>query len=347
MKKRGKFLALAFTFTSIANNTFATTNSGVTDTKAGNGNIVPFLLGAVLILCVLFIGYKMDKSAENTPKIKKSKMKKIPNKKNDLESEEHSSKEETKVYAEENKNDIPYEADEDEYYENDKNFDYDGLNEEIEYEEDDISLFDMEDEHESSFEDIDDDISYDTDKQEEYSGYKDLNYDSNTVSYDNEIDSIKENIQEDNNNDTEIMSSEIDKKEEVEDLNTDSVPQVAKVESQDAESFMNEINKYKEMADDEEFTGFTTNPISRTEQKESFNKYLKKKETKKEAVSKEETVEETIEEPTGEMDLGFLNQMEQSLKKDQEERMKKLKNNSKDIEEELPKKRGRKPKNEE
>lgn len=265
MKKLGRLSAAAFSFASIANSSFAVEYTESAGT--GIGDLIPFALGALLIICVLFIGYKMDKSSENAPTYKQEKKGKRAKSERAIEAEER------EVYAEENKSDIPYEADENEYYENDNSFDYKtGLDEETEYEEDDISLFSAENNSESSFNDIDDNISYNS-------------YEEPEDSQEPEYEEVEEPVQE-RHTKRYTKKKATSSVEKVEDL--PELPQVP------------ENNEYVE---EEQF----------------------------------------VEEPSGQMDIGFLNQMEQNLKKNQEERMKKA---GVDASEE-PKKRGRKPKKQE
>ena len=279
MKKSVRLLAMMFLFVSIANSSFAISAS-TESTGRSIGDIIPFILGAILIICVLCIAYKMDSSSENSQKIKKSK--KIETEEDTIEPVELSEEEEAEIYAEENRADLPYEEDENEYYENDNNFDYDDiLNDETEYEEDDISLFSVENDQESSFDNIDDNFS------------------------------LKE-------------------------------PQNQK---QDVENFMKELNKYKEQADrdNDGFAGFTTKTTTKSKKKEpkepkaTDEKDEGKKIRKKSTKIKEDATSE-------QMDISFLEQMEQNLKKHQEERMRKSGIVEDTVEEEKPKKRGRKPK---
>lgn len=356
MKKLGRLSAAAFSFATIANNSFAA-SMNKDNTSLGFGDIVPFALGALLIVCVLLIGYKMDKSAENAPTIKKQKVqnKKAKNDKKEREGvKEYSETEEAQIYAEENKADIPYEADENEYYDSDSNFDYSGLNDDVEYEEDDVSLFSSENNQESSFDDIDDNISY-------------------------EVESIEEPIKEEDDFEYSDAIEGLDEKiDSLDDINEDgtsnSVSELVKDEEQDAQSFMNELNKYKAEAEqeEEEFPGFTTKSYSKAELKKGNNpkRYTMKKyinetsnevelpellQVEEDSSSGEESYndiepyselmeEQFIEAPSGQMDIGFLNQMEQNLKKNQEERIRKAGIDSEKSDEEEPKKRGRKPK---
>lgn len=306
MKKICGVLAITFAFTSITNNSLAVSNSS----KMGARDILPFTIGALLIICVLFIGYKMDKYSENSSIIKKGKNSKNKKVKH---SEEITEKKETEIYDKVNNEDIPYESNENEYYENDNNFDYDSeLNDETEYEEDDVSLFScVENNKESSFDDIDDSISYS---------------DSTMVFDTNELKETQ-NVQE------------------------------TQKEEQDAESFMNELNRYKEEAEkeDDDFVGFTT--------KVTPKKIEKVEQPPKKEIVEEDVKEDLVEEKnvktdtnkkeidSEQMDVNFLNQIEQNLKRNQEERMRKagileeqsIENNV----EEKPKKRGRKPKKQE
>ena len=138
--------------------------------------------------------------------------------------------------------------------------------------------------------------------------------------------------------------------------------QIAKVEEQDAESFMNEINKYKEdaISDDSDFGGFTTTNNEQKKVESKSKKHYTKKTVEKNKIENDETVEldskvdeiqdiDNIE--NSQTNFDFLSQMEENLKKSQEERLekKKTKKDSAKVKEKEekkePKKRGRKPKN--
>ena len=153
--------------------------------------------------------------------------------------------EENEIYAEENKSDSPYVAEENEYYENDNNFDYSGLNEDTEYEEDDISLFSVGSNQESRFDNIDDDIYSSIQTQQE----DDFEYSETVNGLDEKIDSLDK-------------------------LDDASVSDVTKIEEQDAESFMNELNKYKEEVEDDEFIGFTTSSSNKAEVEEDVKRNI-------------------------------------------------------------------------
>lgn len=167
MKNLGKLGAAAFAFASIANKSLAVDQTSKS-ASMGISDLAPFAFGALLIIGVLFIGYKMDKASESMPTTRKEKAPKKS--KGKRAKEEYTPAQEAEVYAEENKSDMPYEEDENEYYESDNGFDdLSGLDEETEYEEDDVSLFSTATEQESSFNDIDDNISYDVEEKETFS----------------------------------------------------------------------------------------------------------------------------------------------------------------------------------
>ena len=326
MKKLCGVLAMTFAFTSIAKNSFAVSSGNGMEAK----DIFPFVIGAVLIICVLFIGYKMDKYSENAPIIKKGK--KAKNKKA-KHSEEITEEKKVEIYAKENKADIPYEADEDEYYDNDNNFDYDNrLNDDTEYEEDDISLFSsIDNNQESSFDDVDDNISY---------------FDSTMVFDSNELNVSK--YSEQNTEVAQELDEKISSLDDIDDLDSIDTLEEEK-EEQDATNFMNELNRYKEEAEKEDdgFVGFTTKVASKKIEKveEPVIEDLAEENNVKRYTKKKDDISEQV-------DIGFLNQMEQNLKRNQEERMRKAgiapnyEIESKN-EEEKTKKKGRKPKKQE
>lgn len=326
MKKIGKILSVVISFVLInTNNSFATSSYEAEGSRIGD--IVPFVIGAILIVGVLFLAYKMDNSAEGTINIKRKKAKKA-NKQQDI-----SEKQEAQIYAEENKTDIPYEEDYGQTYEKD-DIDENGLYEDTEYEEDDISLFNSENTQESSFDDIDDDISYELDNDEEY---EDDFVEDESFDYSEPVEGLDDKI------------------ESLDDLeNSEEYQEPVQEEKQEAEEFMNEINKYKEAVEleENEFSGFTTqnsiesvaNEELPVQEEKHVRKYTKKKVDDKD--SELEADEEPLYNPddqfvelsSGQMDINFLDQMEQNLKESQKERLKKTEKTTK---------RGRKPKNEE
>lgn len=310
MKKLKILISSTFSFLALANNSFATSEvaSQINSENSGTMNdLGPFIIGAILIICVLFIGYKMDKSSENMPTMKKqkntNKHKKVEKSKINTQD-----KKDSKLYDQENKFDIPYEADENDYYENDKNFDFDNLNDDMEYEEDDVSLFNHEKDDELTFDDIDDDISYKFDELDE----SDVDKNSLDESFDS---TMVFNSKEINNEGLKKDYIEDDLDEKIDNLD-DDLPDLLNRDEQDAQDFINEINKYKESSEAENFSDFST--------KSKSKKTLKEKETKNEL---ENTVDKDseINQAYNNMNNDFLNQMEQNLKKDQEERMKKSK----------------------
>lgn len=350
MKKIGKVL-LAISILSItATKSFATSS---VQKSSGIGDAIPFIIGGILVVVVLALGYKMDNSSENAPTIKKSP--KVKNKKENIE------KQETEIYAQENKSDIPYEEDFDITYEKDEDIGETSLYEDTEYEEDDISLFSDENSQESSFEDIDDSISYEVDNIEE--NEEDLNLE-NVVQEEKleEVENLNKNDDFEYTEPVEGLDEKIDSLDDLEDYSEENLIKKNDLnEEQEAEEFLNELNKYKEEAEAEEteFSGFTTNveaevtgvdipdesveepsiqeEISQPEEIQE-EKHIKRY-TKKKASKGNIEDDEYVELPSDQTDFGFLDQMEENLKKNQEERLKAT--------EKTPKKRGRKPKKQE
>jgi len=333
MKRSRIILLLAFLFATIKNNTFATTNVSSANINNGSISISPFAFGAILIILVLIIGYKMDKSVSNTTSIKKTKEKNKFDENTKINLRDYSSIEESKIYADENKADIPYEADKNEYYESENDFDYSALNEDTEYEEDDISLFTIENYKEE------DDFSNKIEKQESFSKESDMKLNSNNVN-DNKFSTFQnsektfEKDEFDYSDAVEGLEEKIDSLEDLNELPLQQNEKIEIIEKQDAKSFMDEINKYKEEAEHDDFEGFTTKSSLKIEKEE-------KKNTRKNISIKEEKIDEDL---TNQIDIDFLSQMEQNLKNNQKERIKKLSINS-EVSEKTPKKRGRKPKN--
>ena len=93
MKKIGKVLFAGTMFFVNANKVFATSAE---TSSSGIGDVLPFIFGVIAVVAVLFLAYKLDKSSENAPTIKKTKAHKA--KRNDKAIE----KKETEIYAQEN-----------------------------------------------------------------------------------------------------------------------------------------------------------------------------------------------------------------------------------------------------
>lgn len=335
MKKIGKISSIMFTLASLANSSLATTaDSTAKAGESGAGNIAPLIIGALLLCCVLFIGYKMDQTPEYEPAPKKMKPAKPPKKMKIEQNEtpEITEQEESEIFGLENKNDIPYEKDENEYYEKDEIVDFSTLPEDDEYEEDDVSLFMLDENSKSSFENIDDDISFEESIKEK-ADYNDYNstmvFDSNELN--NEIrqsEPLNDYSDFEEQDELEYTDAVEGLDEKIDDLDTIEDYELLKQEEQSAESFMNELKKY-EVAVDDNLGNFTT---KKTSEKSTQKRYTKKKET-------EEVVEKAPEQDIEEManlanstqvDINFLEQMEQNMKKDQENRLKKSNKTSKE-----------------
>lgn len=295
MKNIGKISSLMIAFSVIANTSLA--SSYETPSNGMKlGSIVPLVIGALLVGLVLFLGYKMDKEPEDGNIMKKEKTTKKAIEV--MPKEEISEEEETEIYQMQNRNDIPYEKDENEFYEKDKNFDKFSLNEEEEYEEDDISLFistEQEDEN------LDEDISFEDSIRKEYNE-DDFNstmiFDSSELN--NELNQVEEDKEE-----LEYTAPVEGLDEKIDNLDKDDFEGfMFQEETQSAESFINELKKYEETID-ENISNFTTQNVPKNEVQK---KYTKKKE-----------VEEIIQEDTA-LDINFLEQMEENLKKDKETR---------------------------
>lgn len=133
------------------------------------GNIGILAIGIVLIVAVLFIGYKMDTAPDKAPVRKTPKPVKDKKSKHleDNYDYEYTDREESDIYTNENLYDMHYESDDNESYESDFVTSKD-LMEENEYEEDDISLFENQSTEEYTFNnDLDDEISFETYDQDE------------------------------------------------------------------------------------------------------------------------------------------------------------------------------------
>lgn len=130
------------------------------------GNIGILAIGIVLIVAVLFIGYKMDTAPDKVQARKLDKDRKSKHLEDDYDYE-YTDREESDIYTNENLYDMHYESDDNESYESDFVTSKD-LMEENEYEEDDISLFENQSTEEYTFNnDLDDEISFETYDQDE------------------------------------------------------------------------------------------------------------------------------------------------------------------------------------
>ena len=139
------------------------------------GNIGILAIGIVLIVVVLFIGYRMDTASNRSQARKAAKAVRDRKLSENEEEYEYTDKEESDIYAEQNLYDMHYESDDEEEYESDFVSSRD-LVEEDEYEEDDISLFENQSTEEYTFNnDLDDEIAFETyDPEEKSNRYEDV-----------------------------------------------------------------------------------------------------------------------------------------------------------------------------
>lgn len=131
------------------------------------GKLGILAVGAILIIGVLFIGYKMDNVEPKSPARKAPKAPKKKTKVKNEYMEEKEDKKEENLYPTPDVSEIPYENDDNEYYEED-NVNQSDLMESNEYEDEDISLFSSSDNVESTFNnDIDNELSFETEEKED------------------------------------------------------------------------------------------------------------------------------------------------------------------------------------
>lgn len=359
MKKLGKISSLMFTLASIANNSLATTTRKVTveSSEKGLGNAGILAVGALLICCVLFIGYKMDQSPKQDTSINKIKPPKKtkqprPSKNSQIQNdviEEITEQEESEIFGLENEHDIPYEKDDNEFYEKDTDIDTFSLNEDNEYEEDDVSLFMLDENSKSSFESIDDDISFEVDAKTEV----DDDFNSTMVfnsaglneqiKQDEELGMLEDNEEQDDMEYTDPVEG-LDEK--IADLDDFENNQLISKEEQSAESFMNELKKY-EPNETEDLGNFTTSTSKKSEKiTKQPKRYTKKKEKVEivEDLSNEEPIDVLEVNESTQIDMNFLEQMDENMKKDQENRLKKYTKAKKEKTENTTKKTTRKKK---
>ena len=327
MKEKGRkklIAGLASTLMFFGKNVYATSSTASTSSSGKIG----FVIGLVLVLAVLTLGYKMDKNSEKEPK--EPKPKKDKKMKKDLES-----KEDLDVSAE---NDIPYESENNEKYEP-ENVEVKDLAEDTEYEEDEVTK-----------------IENDIDQLEDTSSASESSdFDSTMVFSMKPEDKVVNNIEpqvendvpeeEPENEDYEIgdLNEKIDELDDLDDIDENIVNEKMleleknNDEVENPEEFINNLKKYENDASD--FAGFTTsdekskeevtsfsfgNSIEKEESQEELKKH-KKYTRKKETKEVEEKLTENAEESTSGLDTGFLNQMEEQLMRNQQERLKEAK----------------------
>lgn len=353
------------------------------------GNIGILILGAVLIIAVLFIGYKMDTAAEKAPKMRAPKKPKAPKKKVKVKEEY-----DEEPLDEESDDKFPTDLSDDniedyteEVYESD-DIEQEDLVEDSAYEDEDVSLFSTSDNVESTFNnDIDNELSFETEEPvaskkpvvesyepEELPEEKSQEVDdfSSTMIFDTdklngeleEIDKMDDlnamldmvgdlervgNMQSDysnsnNHSEPEDFSEpvyDIDDKIKAldeDDYSVNSAPVVEdtvnegpiKPDTDDAESFMNQLKKLQETAEADDFSGFVVDNKDK-ELKETHKRYTKKKSVISEEAQQisfmpeENETEEDISLGDSGMDMNFLAEMEKNLKANQKERLAKNK----------------------
>lgn len=327
MKEKGRkklIAGLASTLMFFGKNVYATSSTASTSSSGKIG----FVIGLVLVLAVLTLGYKMDKNSEKEPK--EPKPKKDKKMKKDLESNE-----DLDVSAE---NDIPYESENNEKYEP-ENVEVKDLAEDTEYEEDEVTK-----------------IENDIDQLEDTSSASESSdFDSTMVFSMKPEDKVVNNIEpqvenevseeEPENEDYEIgdLNEKIDELDDLDDIDENIVNEKMleleknNDEVENPEEFINNLKKYENDVSD--FAGFTTsdekskeevtsfsfgNSIEKEESQEDLKKH-KKYTRKKETKEVEEKLTENAEESTSGLDTGFLNQMEEQLMRNQQERLKEAK----------------------
>lgn len=348
------------------------------------GNIGILILGAVLIIAVLFIGYKMDIAAEKAPKMKAPKKQKAQKNKTKVKEEYIE-----EPLDEENDDEFPTDLSDnnmedyaEETYESDDDINQEDLVEDSAYEDEDVSLFSTSDNVESTFNnDIDNELYFET--AEPAASKKPV-----TESY--EAEEISENQPQETDDfsstmifDTNKLNGELEEIDKMDDLNAmldmvgdlervgnmqndysepedfsepvydiddkikaldeddyivNSAPVVEDTVSEgpiqsdtdDAESFMNELKKMQETAAADDFSGFVVENKDK-ELKETHKKYTKKKPVISEEIEQisfmpeENETQEDISLGDSGMDMNFLAEMEKNLKANQKERLAKNK----------------------
>jgi hypothetical protein len=277
MKKTGKILSSLAIYTLIANNAVYAATETVAEDEGLPTKYIFLGVAAVVIILLLFLGYKMDSkgdegSAPKQPK-KESKKKKV-----------------------QVKEDSEYEADNDVSYESD-HVDEDNLNDETEYEEDDEeTLYSMDNEEE---------LNPQTEDQNEETPVEEENFGEefdtsiiDEIEDEDEVDSKSSDNTTASNDDDIAMGNleneidDLDNLDDVENINLD----------EDTDSFVNELKNFKEPESD--FQGFSVVPSKDENTKENKKSKIEKKEA-------------PVEEEFDDIQAGndFLAQMEENLEK--------------------------------
>lgn len=328
------------------------------------GNIGTLALGALLIIGVLFIGYKMDTAPEKAPTKKAPKAPKTPKKPKTSKIKEEYVEEVSTVKDFVN-DDMPYE-DESEY-----------LSTNFAEEDDDISLFGASEAVESTFNnDIDDSILFNTDVKEDLKEElkEDINEEdiiipdpvvlpkdeeddfSSTMIFDTEkLNNELEEIEKmDHVDEMVAMLGEFGKADSLPDEEPDDYTEPVygideklkaldeeeepkpiiegpiQPSANDAESFMNELKRMKESAEVQDFSGFEVDNKDK-ELKDIQKRYTKKKSEDEIVDIEMPKIPFTAEDHTTDngVDENFLAQMEKNLKQTQKERLNKSKSTTK------------------
>ena len=308
MKKTGKiFVSIASLGMLLNNVAYASTE--VVEEKSGLPMKYVFIGVAVLIIALLlYLGYKMDTKGSEKPSkvsIKKEKVrKKLTEKAEEIQ-----------------QNSGTYEADDNITYEADKDmFENEDLNEKMEYDEDEDSLFDATYEDEDSIYE-DDPTQVDNIQDEtEIDSEEDMGEEFDTSVIDGLDDEEDEEETEPKKSFDETMiftnedfakdSSGNDLEEEIDSLdNLDEMEALKEEENKD--SFIDALKNFQEPESD--FEGFSSavNSSKKEDEVKEHKKYTK--------VKKEDSL----------MDNDFLSQMEENLQKNKAERDAKKETNDK------------------
>ncbi len=290
MKKFKKITLLLGVLAVLANNSYATTEE-----VASNGNYTKYLfmgVAALVIILLLFLGYKMDSKGGDDFKVSKSSKKssKKGASKHQIKTEEYIA--DTTIYesdivsADDIKETIEYEEDEEQplfEYNNEDTSVNNYIEETEEYgEEFDTSIIDS----------IDDDIDVSNNNDETIS-FNPATMEEVYKSTVGNIESVEE-IEP-----IEDIEAELDKLEPEEEVS---------LEENESDPFIDSLKNFKEP--EIEFSGFSVANSKKEEEKII-------EEQPKKSKNKEEDVSDFSDIP---VDTGFLEQMEKNLEKNQKER---------------------------
>lgn len=323
--------------------------SDATSSSSSGGKVILVVGGLALVLAILGLSYKMDKNADKEPKEPKIKKEKKSKKEKKLE------KEETKQAL--NDNDVPYEAEQNEKYEPEK-AETKSIQDEVEDTEfEEESLFPPKKEENTVKSDLDSTMVFNMNDEKEEVPVEEENSEYEIGDLDQKIDEL-DDLDDIDDDVVNKKMAELERNSNEVENPQDFLNNLKKYE-QNADDFAGFSTKEENNNEDsEEVTSFSFGNINteknvndnstvETKNKVEHKKYTRKKskeEKNKEQVEnitdklsseiddlpditftheEDEKKEETENNAEPQLDIGFLNQMEQNLMKNQAARMNK------------------------